>query len=227
MRPGLPPAVLLLAAPLLAACAHRAGASRTPAPEPDVVLLVDEEGPWREVPLPAGDHTPAPKVAATPAAPPPVHVPPPGLHAQPTRPVLAVPRRRATAAPRALGSPPVKGPRALARERYLDHPTRIRADRITFYCPKAFLPEVNLTADDVREAGPGRRIARGRARLTCRELTLEATSITLRVREAEDADLQVTARCNASLVTDQRGKVLREEGARSLILTNDRIVPLR
>ena len=67
----------------------------------------------------------------------------------------------------------------------------------------------------------------GAARLTCRELTLEGARVVLRVRAPGEEDVQVTARGNASLVSDVRGRVVREEEARSLVLTNDRVLPIR
>ncbi len=114
----------------------------------------------------------------------------------------------------------------MRRERYLDHPTRLRAERIAFYCPAALAHEVRLTGEAVEQKKPTRRVATGRARLLCRELTLEARKITLNVR-GEDPDVQITARGNVHFVTQQKAQMLREEGIRSLLITNEQVVPLR
>ncbi|MHC5012673.1 MAG: hypothetical protein ACYTG6_17295 [Planctomycetota bacterium] len=188
-------------------------------------LTIDEASPWEEVEM-ASEDTAAGEAPSP--APVPVRVAP----IVPRRPVTASPpvvppTRRVTPAPRPLGAPPTKSPGALARERHLDHPTRIRGDRITFYCPPPYAREVRLTGDEVRETRPGRRMATGNARLLCRELTLEANRIVLRIRDDGSEDIQVTARGDVEFVTDQRGQTLSESGLRSLILTNDQVVPLR
>ena len=53
------------------------------------------------------------------------------------RPRCPCPGGRRAPAPRGAGTPPAKGPEDHARERFLDHPTRITAGTITFYCPAA------------------------------------------------------------------------------------------
>ena len=130
-----------------------------------------------------------------------------------------------TAEPAPLGAGPALPPEELARRRHLDNPTRVRAGRITFYCPRRFAADVRLTGDDVRTTRPGRRMATGNARLTCRELSLEGDRIVLLVRD--DPDVQLTARGDVSYVTERRGRVNREEGVRSLVITNDEVTPLR
>lgn len=225
MRRFLTACAAVLAVLVAAGCAGaRSAAPRSD--EPDVVLVVDATGPWKVLPLPAADGNAPNEVAAQPAEREVIEVPPPGLHA-PARPRLAVPKRRATPQPAALGTRPAKSLRDLARERYLDHPTRVKARRITFYCPQVFAQEVRLTADDSQQTNPTRRVASGRARLVCRELTLEADQIVLRIRTEANADVQVSARGSVDFITDQRGQILRENGVRTLILTNEKIVPLR
>ena len=114
----------------------------------------------------------------------------------------------------------------MKRERYLDHPTRLRAERIAFYCPASLAHEIQLTGEAVVQKKPTRRVATGRARLVCRELTLEARKITVNVR-GEDPDLQITGRGNVHFVTQQKAQMLREEGIRSLLITNEQVIPLR
>jgi len=184
---------------------------------------VDESGPWREVPVEGADRVV--RLATVPRTEPrlaPVPEPVP----EPSAPALAVPVRRVTPEPAGLGTPPAKSLADLARERFLDHPTKVRAEQITFFCPTRYLREVALRAQDVQDPRPGRRVATGAARLTCRELTLEAEKIVLRVPDEPDADVQVTARGGVDFVTDQRGQVLRHEGLRILVLSNDRVTPL-
>jgi hypothetical protein len=142
-------------------------------------------------------------------------------------PDLAIPARRATPEPPARAAPPAKSLEQVARERFLDHPTRVRAQSVTFYCPPAYAAEVRLTGATVNDPAPGRRVAEGNARLLCRELTLEGERIVLMVRGDGSTDVQVMARGGVSFVTDQKGQVMHEDGIRSLILTNDQIVPLR
>ena len=221
MRRGIAllPIVLLLVG---AGCASSKAPSGTPAKRPPALtLLVDESGPWREIPV--DDEAPRP-VAARPA---PAVARPVEVVAAPRGPTLQVPERRVTAKPRALGTKPTKSPKDRARERFLDHPTRVKASRITFYCPRRFAREVRLTGDEVTQPKPGRRIAAGAARLTCRELTLEADRIVFRIEDAPDAAVQATARGDASFVTNQRGQVLRHEHVRILVLSDDQVTPLR
>ena len=144
----------------------------------------------------------------------------------PPRPKIAAPKPRARTR-RPEGKAAKKSAAKLARDHYLDYPTRVVAQRITFYCPADCAREVRLKADDVRQTSATRKLARGNARLICRELTLEADRITFRIREEPDADLQVSARGNATIVSAVRGQEHREEGLRSLLITNDRLVPLR
>ena len=65
------------------------------------------------------------------------------------------------------------------------------------------------------------------ARLVLRELTLEAERISIRVQPEGLLDLTIMARGNVHLVSEIRGNVNRETGIRGLLITNDRIVPLR
>ena len=144
----------------------------------------------------------------------------------PPRPRIKAPKPRSSKPRRPQGNQG-KSAEHLDRDHYLDYPTHIVAQRITFYCPVDCAHEIRLKADDVREVHPTRRMARGNARLICRELTLEADRITVRIREEPDADLQVAARGNAGIVSTVHGQTQREEGLRSMLITNDRLVPLR
>lgn len=184
-------------------------------------LAVDRGGPWQEIPI---DDEAPPPVAAQPA---PRVVEQVVAYAPPTGPVMPVPERRATPAPRALGTPPSKRPEDLARERFLDHPTRVTGATITFYVPRQFASEVSMQGEEVTDPRPGRRIAKGSAHLVCRELRLDADRIILRIQEEPEAAVQVTARGDVSFVTDQRGQVLRHEHVRILVITNDGVTPLR
>lgn len=146
---------------------------------------------------------------------------------KPARPALPVPKRRATPKPPKRGTKSTKTVQQLEREHYLDNPTTVHAHKITFYCPAAFLREVRLTADDVKETSADRRIARGGARLLCRELTLVADQITLRIRREADAELQVIARGEVDFISRVRNQSTHDEGLKSLILRQDRVIPLR
>lgn len=214
-------AAALLALALLAGCAGVRPGPTEPA-EPAVRFLVDEGGPWREIPA---DDESAP-LAGTPQ-PAPRRVEPVREVRVPVAPALPVPTRRATPEPPPLGAPPVKRPADLARERFLDHPTRLTGGTITFYCPRRFASEVRMQGEEITDPRPGRRVAQGAARLVCRELRLDADRIVLRVQEEAGAPVQLTARGDVSFVTDQRGQVQRHDHVRILVITNDAVTPLR
>jgi hypothetical protein len=213
----MPRALSSLLALALAGCATERVRGIPVIPADEVCLVVEDGGPWREV-------APGAEGPAAPAGP--TSAPPTAAPAEPPRgDAVPVPRRRGPAAP-PRGTRPAKSPEVAARERYLDHPTLLRASRITFRCPPAYIPECRLAGASVREEAPGRRLAEGRARLVCRELTLEADSLVLEARTDGRPDLQWTARGAISFVSDQRGQVFRHEGVRSLLVTNDRVVAL-
>lgn len=213
-------------APILEKSTVWKGALPPPADESKIV-----EGRWHFVaenvfsePQAQLPRTPEPVlVTPEPVAPPPVVEPP-----RSTRPALPIPKRRATPPPPKRGTPPKKSAADRAREHYLDNPTTVRAPKITFYCPAAFLREVRLTAADIKNTSADRRIARGGARLVCRELTLVADQITLRIRREADAELQVIARGGGvAFISRVRDQATHDEGLRSLILRQDRVIPLR
>lgn len=188
------------------------------------------EGRWHLVQEAPTDIAEAPTAPTTDAAPPVrAPVPPPVVERPPARPAptLPVPRRRVTAPKPKRGTPIDKSPKELVRAHYLDNPTTVRAAKITFYCPEAYLAEVQLTAEDLVDTSADRRVATGTARLLCRELTLIAERITLRIRRDADAELQVTARGQVELVSRVRNKATRETGLKTLILRQDQMLPLR
>lgn len=150
------------------------------------------------------------------------------VHAQapPVR-KLAVPRRRARREARPVGKKTGKTTEQLAREHFLDYPTRVKARKVTLYLPPAYAREVRLTGESVSKRTNGRQQALGGARLVLRELTLEGERVTLRIRDDGRPDLQIMARGDAGFVAEVRANVLREEGLRSLLITNDQVVPIR
>jgi len=142
-------------------------------------------------------------------------------------PKLAIPRRRDPSKVKPRGTKLTKSPEQVSREHYLTNPTTIEAQRITLYVPPAYLPEVRLTGADVKDLAPNRRRATGDARLVCRELTLKADQITLRTLKADQRDIRITARGDAGIISKVREQILRDEGLRSLLITNDKLIPLR
>lgn len=146
---------------------------------------------------------------------------------RPRAPRLPAPAPRTGSALREAGRVPDRPPEVLAREHVLDWPTHVVARQITFYCPPGAAAEVRLTGHDLHEVHPTRRVARGQARLTCRELLLEAERITLRLLEDPEADLQVIARGDVRYAGRVRNQVFHEEGLVGLMITNDQVVPLR
>jgi hypothetical protein len=211
------PALLLaVVLPGLLGCASRRTEALPLVRPAEVSLVVEEGGPWTDEP----DDPSATAVAAAQPADAPTPAPAaarllPTARAVPPAPL---PVRRAPPAPTARAH--------LAHDRYVDHPTRMRAQRITARLPRRLLPEVRRTAAQVEEAGD-RLVLTGGARLTCRELTLEAERIVLETLPAGIEGPSLAARGDASFVTVQGDKVLREEGARSILVKDDRVVPLR
>jgi len=152
---------------------------------------------------------------------------PPAAAPRPRGPRLAVPGRRARREVRPVGKKATKDAGTLARDHFLDYPTRIAAARITLHVPAVLAARARLTGGQVDGASGSRQRAVGGARLTLGELTLEADRITLRPRTDGRPDLQVMARGGVELVANVRGNILRESGLRSLLITNDQVVPLR
>lgn len=228
---------LLAAAVALPGCAteRRSGASVREAAL--AAVTVDPSSPWTEreaAPPIVGIHRPerswtvnsadgaAPDSRSGTAARSAPPVPP-----VPPAPRAPLPIARGLGEVPAKGAPPLKSLEDTARERFLDHPTEVRADSLTLVLPARLVAEVRLTGSEVTEPGAGRRIAVGAARLTCRELTLVGDKITLRTRPPGSEDVQITARGGVSFVSRQRDQVLREEGVQTLLVTNDAVTPLR
>lgn len=144
---------------------------------------------------------------------------------RPSGPTLAVPARRGPPLP----APGPRTPEQVAEEtrrHFLRHPTLVVAERVTLHCPPGLFGTAALTGVQVRDLAPGRREARGRARLVLGELTIEADRISLRRHEDGQADVQVLARGGAAIVSAVGDHVLRHEGLKSLLVTNDRVVPI-
>lgn len=195
-------------------------------------------GPWRvahgqfddpATRLPVASRAQAVDPFAAPASRPPARPTARPIHRVVTPPArkLAVPRRRARTEARPVGKKATKSTDQLAREHFLDYPTRVQARKITLHLPPAFASQVRLTGDSLSPARGGRRQARGNARLVIRELTLEGDRVAVRIRDDGREDLQIMARGDVSFVADVRANVLREEGLRSLLITNDQVVPIR
>ena len=142
-------------------------------------------------------------------------------------PELAVPKRKARKEARPEGKKTGKSVEQLSRDHYLDYPTHIKAEKITFACPKSYTPRVRLTGEHVDRSRPERVRVQGGARLVIGELTLEAHRISWRVQPAGKEEIQILARGNVHLVSEVRGNVHRETAIRSLVITNDKLVPLR
>jgi hypothetical protein len=145
----------------------------------------------------------------------------------PSGPKLAIPLRRAREEARPLGQRATKSRQRLARDHFSDYPTRVVAQRITLYAPPDMAVRARLTGTRVEDLPGGRRQALGGARLILDELTLEADRVTLRTRSDGLDDLQVMARGAVQFVAEVRGNILREQGLKSLLITNDQVVPLR
>lgn len=142
-------------------------------------------------------------------------------------PTLAIPGRRARKDARPVGKKVSKSPAQLARDHFVDYPTRVKAARLTIYLPPELAKRARLTGDDVDNKRPARRTAVGDARLVLGELSLEAGRIVLRTRSDGREDLQIMARGDVEFVSEVRGNILREHSLRSLLITNDQVVPLR
>lgn len=238
MRLGL---VLLLAAILIGCASQRR--SGVPLLDARAVRVITDDGPWQ--PVPEEEEIGGPWRVAhggferplEPLSPQPLEIAPPVLDAPalpaivqpavPTGPTLAVPRRRARKDVRPVGKKVRKNPALLARDHFIDYPTRVVARKITLHVPSDLARRVALTGEHVDQRAVGRRQALGTARLVLGELTLEGERVTLRTRTDGRNDLQIMARGEVRFVTEVRGNVMREEGLRSLLITNDQVVPLR
>lgn len=245
MRPAVALLLSLWSAPALltGGCAVRRSAVLPEVDATEVRLALDEDGPWQERPTaltashpavglsaPPAEVTPEPRPAAAPAAAlagrasrsAPARQPPPA-----PPPTLEVPQPRTAGPVTPAGGRPAKPLADRARERFLDYPTEVHAQRLTLILPAALASEAQLTGARVSDPEPGQRTGEGGARLVCRELTLVGERITLRVRAPGSDDIQITARGEVEFVSTRRGQVLREVGLRSLVLTNDQMLPLR
>jgi hypothetical protein len=229
-------ALASLGLPALGGCATTSPSPRMLADAGNMEVEIDPHGPWTETPRGSGStmlatdafRRPAAETRAqalsTPLAA--SRTPPPAPPA-PGAPPLPIPVARGTGEVAKKGAPPVKSIEAMARERFLDHPTEVRADALTLVLPARLLAEARLTGAEVTEPGPGRRVAAGGARLICRELTLVGERITVRTRSDGSEDVQITARGNVDFVSRRAEHVVREQGLRTLIVTNDALTPLR
>jgi len=114
----------------------------------------------------------------------------------------------------------------VAREKFLVATTTVAAQRATLYVPAAYAAEVSLAGATVTDDAPGRRTATGSGVATLRRLTVRAGQVTVVVREG-NPDVQLTARGDVSLRSDQPASLLDEAGLRGLFLKNDGYTPLR
>jgi hypothetical protein len=136
----------------------------------------------------------------------------------------AVARTAAPAAHRAIAA--TTSLEDVAREKFLVATTTIAAQRATLYVPAAYAAEISLTGATVSDDAPGRRTATGTGVVTLRRLTVKAAQVTVVVRDG-NPDVQLTARGDVSLHSDQPASVLDETGLRSLFLKNDGYTPFR
>lgn len=115
----------------------------------------------------------------------------------------------------------------IAKEKFLAADTQIRAEKVTLYVPASYAAEASLTGASVVDEGSGRRTAVGGARLVLRRLTIHAERLTLVAKSDPAADVQLSARGDVSLRSDQPASIVEESGLRSLLLRNDGYTPLR
>ncbi len=233
--------ISVLTASLLVGCAtqRRTGAPLIRAGD---VRVVTDDGPWRPVAeeeeiggpwrvANGGFESPLEPLTREPLEIAPAEEPallqPAIVEVESTAPKLAIPRRRARAEARPVGKRVGKSHAHLARDHFVDYPTRIVAQKITLHVPPALAGRARVRGEHVDVRIAGRRQAVGDARLTLGELTLEGARVTLRTRTDGRDDLQIMARGDVQFVAEVRGNILREQGLRSLLITNDQVVPLR
>lgn len=146
----------------------------------------------------------------------------------PRQPPLPAPMPRNGQFLREEGKPSLRAPEELARDHVLDWPTRIEAREVTLYCPASAARELDLRGDEMRDLGTnGPRVAYGNARLRCRELSIVAERITVRVLPPGEDALRIVARRDVRYALRVRERVFQEEGLKSLMVLNDQLVPLR
>ena len=165
---------------------------------------------------PARAAVPAAAQGPTPAAPPAAG---PGVVRAVAAGGAAPPAHRPLAAGRTLED--------VAREKFLVAATTIDAEKVTVTLPPDLAAEARLEGTTVTAESPMRRVAEGVAVLTLRRLTIRARRLVLSTREDGSRDVQVSARGNASLTSDQPASVVEEHALKALLLTNDGYMPLR
>ncbi|MGE0190428.1 MAG: hypothetical protein AB7T63_00145 [Planctomycetota bacterium] len=147
---------------------------------------------------------------------------------RPHQPPLRAPVPRGGQFIREVGKPSLRTPEELARDHVLDWPTRIEAREVTFYCPASAARELELRGDEMRDLGThGPRVAYGNAHLRCRELSIVADRITVRVLPPGEDALRIVARRDVRYALRVRERVFQDEGLKSLMVLNDQLVPLR
>ncbi|MEZ6007033.1 MAG: hypothetical protein R3F05_04575 [Planctomycetota bacterium] len=147
---------------------------------------------------------------------------------RPQQPPLEAPLPRGGRFLREDGKPSFRTAEELARDHVLDWPTRIEAGEVTFYCPPSAAAELDLRGDELRDLGTnGPRVAYGHARLRCRELSITAERITVRILPPGEDALRIVARREVRYALRVRERVFQDEGLKSLMVMNDQIVPLR
>lgn len=233
--------LILTVVALLAGCASQRR-SGVPLLDARDVRVITDDGPWQPVPeeeeiggpwrvanggfeRPLEPMAPAELEIAAPTPEGPAQ--PAVVMPAPAAPKLAIPRRRARKEARPVGEQARKSRARLARDHFVDYPTRIVARKISLHVPAELARRARLTGEHVDARSAGRRRALGGARLVLGELTLEGERVTLRIRTDGRDDLQVMARGDVGFVAEVRGNILREEGLKSLLITNDQVVPLR
>lgn len=111
--------------------------------------------------------------------------------------------------------------------RFIANPTSIVAATVTIALPPQLAAEARLVATDVKEFKGGNRRGSGEARLTLRRLTLAADRIMVRVRTDEEEVVQIMARGQVDIDARLDAHQTEHKALRSLIITNERIIPLK
>lgn len=113
------------------------------------------------------------------------------------------------------------------RTHYLRNTTKIVGETITLSIPPSYAHRVRWVSGTPRPTADGGQRAEGGAQVQLTNLTLEGRRITVRVRGGADASIQITARGNVAIASRVQDRLVREAGLRTLLITNDRMVPLR
>ena len=131
--------------------------------------------------------------------------------------------------PRATSGPALSSLSELDKRRthYLRNTTDVVGHTITLHVPAAYARRIRWLAGTPQTLPTGGQRAEGGAELRLTNLTLKGGRITVYIRPDPDGSIQITSRGDAGFASRVQNRLVRESGLRTLLITNDRVMPLR